>query len=79
LLKRAGTVRPSSETVLIPEEIAKRRVDPEIQEKVHWPLPSFASDTGLPLSLYRGMVLTRAFDLKAVSRGIAGGKGLPTT
>ena len=27
---------------------------------------------------YRGMVLTRAFDLKAVSRGIAGGKGLPT-
>ena len=34
LLKPAGTVRPSSETVLIPEEIAKRRVDPEIQEKV---------------------------------------------
>jgi hypothetical protein len=33
----------------------------------HWPLPSFASDTGLLLSLYRGMVLTRAFDLKAVS------------
>ena len=31
------------------------------------PLPSFASDTGLLLSLYRGMVLTRAFDLKAVS------------
>jgi 2-oxoisovalerate dehydrogenase E1 component alpha subunit len=30
-------------------------------------LPSFASDTGLLLSLYRGMVLTRAFDLKAVS------------
>src|SRR6266436_6654471 len=31
------------------------------------PLPSFASDTGVLLSLYRGMVLTRAFDLKAVS------------
>jgi 2-oxoisovalerate dehydrogenase E1 component alpha subunit len=31
------------------------------------PLPSFASDTSLLLSLYRGMVLTRAFDLKAVS------------
>jgi len=31
------------------------------------PLPSFASDTGLLLALYRGMVLTRAFDLKAVS------------
>lgn len=27
-------MRPSSETVLIPEEIAKRRVDPEIPEKV---------------------------------------------
>src|SRR5215211_7699972 len=31
------------------------------------PLPSFASDTGLLISLYRAMVLTRAFDLKAVS------------
>src|ERR1700756_2441309 len=31
------------------------------------PLPSFASDTGVLISLYRGMVLTRAFDLKAVS------------
>ncbi len=31
------------------------------------PLPSFTSDTGVLLSLYRGMVLTRAFDLKAVS------------
>src|SRR5215467_13144511 len=31
------------------------------------PLPSFASDTGLLLELYRGMVLTRTFDLKAVS------------
>src|SRR6516164_5291845 len=31
------------------------------------PLPSFASDTGVLVSLYRGMVLTRAFDLKAVS------------
>ena len=31
------------------------------------PLPSFASDARLLLSLYRGMVLTRAFDLKAVS------------
>ena len=30
-------------------------------------LPSFASDTNLLLSIYRGMVLTRAFDLKAVS------------
>jgi 2-oxoisovalerate dehydrogenase E1 component alpha subunit len=30
-------------------------------------LPAFASDVGLLLSLYRGMVLTRAFDLKAVS------------
>ena len=30
-------------------------------------LPGFASDTALLLSLYRGMVLTRAFDLKAVS------------
>ena len=30
-------------------------------------LPAFASDTELLLSLYRGMVLTRAFDLKAVS------------
>jgi pyruvate dehydrogenase E1 component alpha subunit len=30
-------------------------------------LPSFASDTNLLLSLYRGMVLTRAFDVKAVS------------
>jgi 2-oxoisovalerate dehydrogenase E1 component alpha subunit len=31
------------------------------------PLPNFASDTATLLSLYRGMVLTRAFDLKAVS------------
>lgn len=31
------------------------------------PLPSFASDIGILISLYRGMVLTRAFDLKAVS------------
>jgi pyruvate dehydrogenase E1 component alpha subunit len=31
------------------------------------PLPQFVSDTELLLSLYRGMVLTRAFDLKAVS------------
>ena len=31
------------------------------------PLPSFTSDTDVLLSLYRGMVLTRAFDLKAVS------------
>jgi pyruvate dehydrogenase E1 component alpha subunit len=31
------------------------------------PLPGFASDTGILLSLYRDMVLTRAFDLKAVS------------
>jgi 2-oxoisovalerate dehydrogenase E1 component alpha subunit len=31
------------------------------------PLPGFASDTATLLSLYRGMVLTRAFDLKAVS------------
>src|SRR5215218_9280041 len=31
------------------------------------PLPSFASDTGLLISLYRAMVLTRVFDLKAVS------------
>src|SRR5437773_9370034 len=31
------------------------------------PLPQFASDPDLLLSLYRGMVLTRAFDLKAVS------------
>ena len=31
------------------------------------PLPGFASDTDLLLSLYRAMVLTRAFDLKAVS------------
>jgi pyruvate dehydrogenase E1 component alpha subunit len=31
------------------------------------PLPSFASDTGVLVPLYRGMVLTRAFDLKAVS------------
>jgi len=31
------------------------------------PLPAFASDTATLLSLYRGMVLTRAFDLKAVS------------
>ena len=30
-------------------------------------LPEFASDTDVLLSLYRGMVLTRAFDLKAVS------------
>src|SRR5215831_13346752 len=29
--------------------------------------PEFASDTDVLLSLYRGMVLTRAFDLKAVS------------
>src|SRR5438132_13006870 len=34
---------------------------------VQRPLPEFASDTNLLLSLYRGMVLTRAFDLKAVS------------
>src|SRR5215468_7401594 len=33
------------------------------------PLPSFASDTGVLISLYRGMVLTRAFDLYAVSLG----------
>src|SRR5437763_7915717 len=31
------------------------------------PLPSVASDSGVLISLYRGMVLTRAFDLKAVS------------
>jgi 2-oxoisovalerate dehydrogenase E1 component alpha subunit len=31
------------------------------------PLPSFTSDSGVLISLYRGMVLTRAFDLKAVS------------
>src|SRR5438105_15008829 len=31
------------------------------------PLPQFASDPDLLLALYRGMVLTRAFDLKAVS------------
>ena len=31
------------------------------------PLPRFASGTGVLISLYRGMVLTRAFDLKAVS------------
>src|SRR6266852_9057655 len=30
-------------------------------------LPAFASNTDLLLSLYRGMVLTRAFDLKAVA------------
>ena len=30
-------------------------------------LPDFASDTDLLVSLYRGMVLTRAFDLKAVA------------
>jgi hypothetical protein len=30
-------------------------------------LPGFASDTALLVSLYRGIVLTRAFDLKAVS------------
>src|SRR5438874_8743534 len=30
-------------------------------------LPAFAADTKLLVSLYRGMVLTRAFDLKAVS------------
>src|SRR5438093_395112 len=31
------------------------------------PLPSFASDSSVLISLYRGMMLTRAFDLKAVS------------
>src|SRR5262249_60793351 len=31
------------------------------------PLPRFASDRDLLLALYRGMVLTRIFDLKAVS------------
>src|SRR2546430_4892956 len=31
------------------------------------PLPAFASDTATLLALYRGMVLTRASDLKAVS------------
>src|SRR5260370_8677013 len=31
------------------------------------PLPDFASDIPTLLALYRGMVLTRAFDLKAVS------------
>src|SRR2546430_16341124 len=31
------------------------------------PLPDFASDIPKLLALYRGMVLTRAFDLKAVS------------
>src|SRR6266487_23213 len=30
-------------------------------------LPSFASDLDLLLALYRGMVLTRTFDLKAVA------------
>src|SRR5260370_17587861 len=30
-------------------------------------LPSFASDQDLLLALYRGMVLTRTFDLKAVA------------
>src|ERR671931_2564487 len=31
------------------------------------PLPAFASDSAMLLALNRGMVLTRAFDLKAVS------------
>ena len=31
------------------------------------PLPGFASDSGLLVSLYRAMLLARAFDLKAVS------------
>src|SRR5258708_18949326 len=31
------------------------------------PLPSFAADSDVLIFLYRGMVLTRAFDLKAVS------------
>src|SRR5881227_2576439 len=31
------------------------------------PLPAFVSDAKLLVTLYRGMVLTRAFDLKAVS------------
>src|SRR5438093_10447749 len=31
------------------------------------PLPAFAADLPTLLALYRGMVLTRAFDLKAVS------------
>ena len=31
------------------------------------PLPAFAADMPTLLALYRGMVLTRAFDLKAVS------------
>jgi 2-oxoisovalerate dehydrogenase E1 component alpha subunit len=31
------------------------------------PLPAFASDSATLLALYRGMVLTRTFDLKAVS------------
>ncbi len=30
-------------------------------------LPGFAGDTSLTVSLYRAMVLARAFDLKAVS------------
>jgi 2-oxoisovalerate dehydrogenase E1 component alpha subunit len=34
---------------------------------VQRPLPELAADTSLLVSLYRGMVLTRAFDLKAVS------------
>ncbi len=37
--------------------------DGTVQRRV----PSFVSDTNLLLSLYRGMVLTRTFDLKAVS------------
>src|SRR5258706_5609899 len=31
------------------------------------PLPAFAADVPILVALYRGMVLTRAFDLKAVS------------
>jgi len=34
---------------------------------INRPLPVFASDTSLLVALYRGMVLVRAFDLKAVA------------
>src|SRR5437763_10407629 len=39
------------------------------------PLPAFAADLPTLLTLYRGMVLTRAFDLKAVSRQRTGRLG----
>src|SRR6201982_1592456 len=57
----------AGERAVIPRFEVRRRSYLAPDGTVLRPLPSFASDSGVLISLYRGMVLTRAFDLKAVS------------